>query len=428
MKNKISLIIYSLIALVPAVFIIIAFFGPKKDSTISLNGLDPLGLDDVKVTKKYDESEEKLRQKREKFKNAVEKKWDTYKESTSKSYVTYSKDLSSRTIVDFEKGEVTIEVIVDEEDPKYDSYESKYDLDIDKQFANKYKTNKKTLSIRTRLLNIITMFVLQDDEDTNSDGSSNSSFVKQLSKLLKEKGDDGQPILKDQLVDAGGKAVEGVGNTLSAAKDLISDKTKKVRMHFAKDGKKRTIISIKIPLSDDHMEKRRERYKELIEIEARRFNIPTEIALAIAETESAFNPKAKSHVPAYGLMQLVPKTGARDAYQWIYKKDKFITGRYLYKPRNNVELGCAYLSMIRHHYFSDIRDDELAYICAIPAYNTGVGNVSKALIDKTNIREASKKANKMNRDELYNKLYSNLSSKEAKNYLKKVWKRKENYK
>jgi len=428
MKNKISLIIYSLIALVPAVFIIIAIFGPKKDSTISLNGLDPLGLDDVKVTKKYDESEEKLRQKREKFKNAVEKKWDTYKESTSKSYVTYSKDLSSRTIVDFEKGEVTIEVIVDEEDPKYDSYESKYDLDIDKQFANKYKTNKKTLSIRTRLLNIITMFVLQDDEDTNSDGSSNSSFVKQLSKLLKEKGDDGQPILKDQLVDAGGKAVEGVGNTLSAAKDLISDKTKKVRMHFAKDGKKRTIISIKIPLSDDHMEKRRERYKELIEIEARRFNIPTEIALAIAETESAFNPKAKSHVPAYGLMQLVPKTGARDAYQWIYKKDKFISGRYLYKPRNNVELGCAYLSMIRHHYFSDIRDDERAYICAIPAYNTGVGNVSKALINKKNIKEASKKANKMNREELYDKLYSDLSSKEAKNYLKTVWTRKENYK
>ena len=428
MKNKISLIVYSLIVLVPAVFIIIAFFGPKEDSTISLNGLDPLGLDDVKVTKKYDESEERIRKKREKFKNAVEKKWDTYKESTSKSYVTYSKDLSSRTIVDFEKGEVTIEVIVDEEDPKYDSYESKYDLEIDKQFANRYKIKKNLLSIKTRLLNIITMFVLQSDDDTNNDGSENSSFAKQLSKLLKEKGDDGQPILKDQLVDAGGKAVEGVGNTLSAAKDLISDKTKKVRMHFAKDGKKRTIISIKIPLSNDHMEKRRQRYRELIEIEARRFNIPTEIALAIAEIESAFNPKAKSHVPAYGLMQLVPKTGARDAYQWIYKKDKFITGRYLYKPRNNVELGCAYLSMIRHHYFSDIRDDERAYLCAIPAYNTGVGNVSKALIDKKNIREASKKANKMNRDELYNKLYSDLSSKEAKNYLKKVWTRKENYK
>ena len=427
MKNKIPLIIYSLIAIVPAVFIISAFFGPKNDSKIVLNGLDPFALDDIKVTNKYDDSEKKLREKREKFKKAVEKKWDTYEESTSKSYVSYSKDLSSRTIVDFEKGEVTIELIVDEEDPKNDSYDSNSDLDL-RLFTTKLKLSSKFLSINPRLLNVLMMIVFQEDEDSNNDGSVNSSFTKRLSKLLKEKGDDGEPILKDQLVDASGKAVETVGNTLGIAKDLISDKTKKVRMHFAKDGKKRTIISIKIPLSDNHMEKRRERYKELIEIEARRFNIPTEIALAIAETESAFNPKAKSHVPAYGLMQLVPKTGARDAYQWIYKKDKFISGRYLYKPRNNVELGCAYLSMIRHHYFSAIRDDELAYICAIPAYNTGVGNVSKALINKTNIREASKKANKMNKDELYDKLYSDLSSKEAKNYLKKVWTRKENYK
>lgn len=427
MKNKIPLIIYSLIAIVPAVFIISAFFGPKNDSKIVLNGLDPFALDDIKVTNKYDDSEKKLREKREKFKKAVEKKWDTYEESTSKSYVSYSKDLSSRTIVDFDKGEVTIELIVDEEDPKNDSYDSNSDLDL-RLFTTKLKLSSKFLSINPRLLNVLMMIVFQEDEDSNNDDNVNSSFTKRLSKLLKEKGDDGEPILKDQLVDASGKAVETVGNTLGIAKDLISDKTKKVRMHFAKDGKKRTIISIKIPLSDNHMEKRRERYKELIEIEARRFNIPTEIALAIAETESAFNPKAKSHVPAYGLMQLVPKTGARDAYQWIYKKDKFISGRYLYKPRNNVELGCAYLSMIRHHYFSAIRDDELAYICAIPAYNTGVGNVSKALINKTNIREASKKANKMNKDELYDKLYSDLSSKEAKNYLKKVWTRKENYK
>ena len=427
MKNKIPLIIYSLIAIVPAVFIISAFFGPKNDSKIVLNGLDPFALDDIKVTNKYDDSEKKLREKREKFKKAVEKKWDTYEESTSKSYVSYSKDLSSRTIVDFEKGEVTIELIVDEEDPKNDSYDSNSDLDL-RLFTTKLKLSSKFLSINPRLLNVLMMLVFQEDEDSNNDDNVNSSFTKRLSKLLKGKGDDGEPILKDQLVDASGKAVETVGNTLGIAKDLISDKTKKVRMHFAKDGKKRTIISIKIPLSDNHMEKRRDRYKELIEIEARRFNIPTEIALAIAETESAFNPKAKSHVPAYGLMQLVPKTGARDAYQWIYKKDKFISGRYLYKPRNNVELGCAYLSMIRHHYFSAIRDDELAYICAIPAYNTGVGNVSKALINKTNIREASKKANKMNKDELYDKLYSDLSSKEAKNYLKKVWTRKENYK
>ena len=60
--------------------------------------------------------------------------------------------------------------------------------------------------------------------------------------------------------------------------------------------------------------------------------------------------------------------------------------------------------------------------------NAAAQTPSKAIINKTNIREASKKANKMNKDELYDKLYSDLSSKEAKNYLKKVWTRKENYK
>ena len=172
---------------------------------------------------------------------------------------------------------MTIELIVDEEDPKNDSYDSNSDLDL-RLFTTKLKLSSKFLSINPRLLNVLMMLVFQEDEDSNNDDSVNSSFTKRLSKLLKEKGDDGEPILKDQLVDASGKAVETVGNTLGIAKDLISDKTKKVRMHFAKDGKKRTIISIKIPLSDNHMEKRRERYNELIEIVARRLNIPTEIA------------------------------------------------------------------------------------------------------------------------------------------------------
>ena len=34
----------------------------------------------------------------------------------------------------------------------------------------------------------------------------------------------------------------------------------------------------------------------------------------------------------------------------------------------------------------------------------------------------------MNKKELYDKLYTDLSSKEAKNYLKKGWTKKENYK
>ena len=350
MKNKSTLVFITICALVPIIFITVAFFGPGKEVPISLQGPNAFGFDDEKITKKYDDLEKKEKEKREKFKKEVEKLWDSYKESTSKTYVSYSNDLTSRSIVDFEKGEVTIEVIVDENDSKDGSY--KLDLNPDQKINITQIGNVKNiiLSINASLINTITFFTLQNHQEDDGDqaGSKrgkglNSKFLQQLNNVLKEKGDDGKPILKDQLVNASGKVVKGMGNTMDFAKSVVNTQTKKVRMHFSKDGKKRTIFSIKIPMSDDHIAKRRDRYKDLIVIEARRFNIPPEIALAIAETESAFNPKAKSHVPAYGLMQLVPKTGARDAYQWIYKKDKYVSGRYLYKPKNNRTRMCLFI-------------------------------------------------------------------------------------
>ena len=109
---------------------------------------------------------------------------------------------------------------------------------------------------------------------------------------------------------------------------------------------------------------------------------------------------------------------------WLSNKQMFLS----IKPVNNIELGCAYLSQIRYHYFENIKDDELAYICSIPAYNTGIGNVSKTLCGKPYTNPAADVANSMTADELYKKLTSDLKYEEARNYLERVWKYKEKYK
>ena len=124
-------------------------------------------------------------------------------------------------------------------------------------------------------------------------------------------------------------------------------------------------------------------------------------------------------------MQLVPKSGARDAYLYVYKKDKFVDGRYLYQPEKNIELGCAYLSKIRHTYFKSIKDNEKAY-SVIPAYNTGIGNVAKALTGDTKLKAASKGKFYLP-NQLYNKLHKDLKYKEARDYLERVWTRKDKY-
>ena len=151
------------------------------------------------------------------------------------------------------------------------------------------------------------------------------------------------------------------------------------------------------------------------------------IALAITETESSFNPKATSHIPAYGLMQLVPSTGARDAYKYVYKKDKDLKKDFLYKPKNNIELGCAYLAMIRHNWLKSVRNNTSAYMCTIAAYNTGIGNVAKALTNQKKISPAARRINQHSSKELYNVLLRDLEYDETKNYLKKVWTRKDKY-
>ena len=67
-------------------------------------------------------------------------------------------------------------------------------------------------------------------------------------------------------------------------------------------------------------------------------------------------------------------------------------------------------------------------ICVIPAYNTGIGNVSLTLTGATKLKAASNAANKMSSKELYKKLTTELKHKEARDYLTRVWERKDKYK
>ena len=75
-----------------------------------------------------------------------------------------------------------------------------------------------------------------------------------------------------------------------------------------------------------------------------------------------------------------------------------------------------------------IKDPDCKQLCAIAAYNTGAGNLSRAFTGKTNIRSASNKINKLNYDELYTFLRRNLPYDETRKYIKKVTDRMKLYK
>lgn len=202
-------------------------------------------------------------------------------------------------------------------------------------------------------------------------------------------------------------------------KDALENKIQ-TRTLQTKKGPK-IVYAVKLKFTPDHLRKRASIYSPLVEKYARKYEVPTPLIFAVMHTESYFNPKAKSSV-AYGLMQLVPKSGARDAYLKVFKRDKLVRPTYLYDPENNIRLGVAYLSIL-NQTFKPVKNEKSRIYLMISAYNTGAGNVSKAFTGKKNLKRAFSKIQQMPPDRVYNHLVRNLPYEETRHYIEKVNKR-----
>ena len=329
------------------------------------------------ISREYEAVERRQRQLLDDMKREIQKKWEEFRYNSKEEVVDYDKDLNARGSVNFKEGVVEVEVIADAADPQ-----------------SKQKAEKR--------------------------------IQEKLKDLVKKKAEDQKPLLENQLRTKSGKKVSA-SNVNNYSKEIVSRKHIESKKYKSRDGKTRVKYSVKVSMVPNHIEVRASRFKEEVLKQSKRFKIDPRIAFAVMHSESYFNPRARSYVPAYGLMQLVPKSGARDAYIYVHKRDKLLRASYLYKPENNIELGCAYLSKIRHVYFSDIKDDKKAYYCAICAYNTGPGNVAKALTGTKQLSKATATVNSHNADWVYNRLLRNLPYSETKKYLRNVTERTKIY-
>ncbi|MBL4866286.1 MAG: transglycosylase SLT domain-containing protein [Pseudomonadales bacterium] len=187
-------------------------------------------------------------------------------------------------------------------------------------------------------------------------------------------------------------------------------------------------LTYTVPLPKDRLRKKAKELKSTVTHYAAQHNVPPDVLFAIIHTESHFNPLARSPVPAYGLMQIVPSTAGRDASRVLFDKSKRFSASYLYNPKNNIELGAAYLNLIYYQYLGGIGKPKSRLYCAIAAYNTGAANVAKAFIRKPQMNKAIPQINKMSDDEVLERLLEGLSAKETREYLKKVLSRRALYK
>ena len=187
-------------------------------------------------------------------------------------------------------------------------------------------------------------------------------------------------------------------------------------------------LQLRIAFVNDYQEKLFGQYFNEIKAYAKQYDVPVSVIMAIIETESSFNPRAVSPIPAFGLMQLVPKTAGLDAHLFVHGEKKIVSADYLFNEENNLKLGSAYFHLLTHRYLRKISDPTARFYCAVASYNTGVGNVAKTFTGKKSISAAVTAINQMAPGDVYDFLLTHLPAQETRNYLKKVVTRMEKYK
>lgn len=228
-----------------------------------------------------------------------------------------------------------------------------------------------------------------------------------------------KPLLAGQVETANGEKVDSV-NAAEFAGDVVDNQAVERQTVEGEDGQERVAASVEFTLVPDHVRERASQFRDLIQEQAARFDLRAPLVFAVTHTESWYNPRARSSAPAYGLMQLVPESGARTAYLQVYQEDRVLEPPYLYSPPNNVELGAAYLAFLYHEVFEEVEHSTSRLYCAVAAYNTGPANVARAFNDAGDVSRAIRAVNALSPDELYARLRKDLPYEETREYIRKV--------
>ena len=312
------------------------------------------------------------------YQAAVRAKWGEFIGSSKKVWVDYGEKKESRTQVDFKSGKISIEVLIpkDEKDPRQAASE-KIKRQLKRMMSDRWPTGK----------NLLAGQVSVDGKKTLSKKNVDEFVVRRLRQKLK------------------------------ISSKLIPQPS----------APPKRVVSVVLQMVPEHLKIRAERYKSMVLKYCELRDIDPSIVFGVIHTESYFNPMARSHVPAYGLMQLVPVSGGRDAYKFVFKKDKKPSPKFLYNPENNINLGVGYLALTKNVYFAGIDNPGIAYLLTVAAYNTGAGNVARALTGKTHLKAAVKKARNMTTEEIHLALRKKLPYKETQHYIQRVFRRSKIY-
>lgn len=324
--------------------------------------------------KEFEAYKEAYEKSLESYKKEILNTWPTAEISTKHKFVQYNKDYTAKKSIDYEQQNVEIEVVANNEEDAREKIQSALKDLVEEDVKSAYEHDQLENKINQTL-------------------------------KAKPKVESKEKLIGDVL-------------TQEEKKNFVEVAKKEPLMATIHDNK--TIFKLNVKLPSEALIKKAQQFKQSVDVYSSKNEINKELVYAVIHSESSFNPMARSHIPAYGLMQIVPQSAGVDTYNFLYGEKKLLSSDYLYNPINNIKIGSTYLHIVYFKYLRHINDPLSRLYCLIAAYNTGAGNVARSFVGTNNIKKASEKINTMTPDEVYKHLMRNLPYHETKDYLQRV--------
>jgi len=312
------------------------------------------------LEKQWEFQVRQAREEWEKLRAAVEQKWNDFLYSTQKEWVEYDKNKETRSRVNFKEGEIEISALVA----------------VHEESVSKSKPEAEGYVSSEKLLDSV-----NPEERKEIKTQAEKKIEQQLKKIFSTDNPVQQEILEDQVVNKEQQVIT-TRNIADYIKKEIPPKVKLDKeIITSSDGERRLKYTVKIKMVPRHLEIRAGKFKNQVKEYADKYKLDPALIFAIIHTESYFNPLAKSPTPAYGLMQLVPRFAAMEAYDYLHGEKKILSPDYLYNPDHNIRLGATYLYLLNNKYFGKVTNPANRQSLSIAAYNCGPSRMNQTVVD-----------------------------------------------
>jgi len=330
----------------------------------------------------WKQREQAIADRWQQVKREAEKKWDRARQSNEKEWVDYSPSYEARSTVDFEQGVIAITVLV----PIGEAGSSQADpaavlLAMKEIQSDTSATGAPRLAAASAADPASVMIARA------AMPAAWAKIVQQFEQVFSKEAKSGRPVLANQVVAKSGAPVAPQAAKSFVESEIIPTAVVEDTPMQAQDGITRAQVTAKVPLATDHLQKRAQLYQDDVATHAKRHGLDPRLLFAIIHTESYFNPLAQTPTPSYGLMLLVPRGPARDAYNYLYKNDVVLDDGYLQDPAHNVELGAAYLHLLRRQLVPNMEEGDKKNFLVACAYNWGMDKTRDQILKQARIQD-----------------------------------------